>query len=158
MKKSKVLLSFLIALFAISFTSCKKDEVKPKVESLIIETDEPPVELFPNANQVGFTYKVYIQPEDLSKKIDRGFGCYNPQYNNECGNWYSFSSKKYFGILKGKIYISKSKFPMVANGDELVKIQDAVARKESAIGTFCLGSGDCGNPFSSYGDRVWLEQ
>ncbi len=155
MKKS-LILSFFIAVFAIGFTSCKKDDVKPKAESLIVETDEPPVELWSNASQVGFNYRVYIQQEDLDKKIDRGYACYNQQYAGECGNWYSFTSKKYFGIYRGKIYISKSKFPMVTNGDELVKIQDDVTRKESAIGNYCNGSGDCGNPFSQFGDRVWL--
>ncbi len=35
MKKSKIFLSFLIAVFAIGFTSCKKDDVKPSVVSKI---------------------------------------------------------------------------------------------------------------------------
>jgi hypothetical protein len=153
MKKGIQALALAIIL-AVTVTSCKKDSIAPTpvVESLIVETDAPPAALWANHDDSGFTYLVYIQKEDLAAKNSKGYSC--AQYNNDCGDWYQFPTKKYFGIYQGKIYISKSKVTVIAIADDILKMQDDIDRKGNSMGNLCLGNG-CPNPFQAFGTRIW---
>lgn len=139
----KVLLLSITALLFLS--ACKKTIIE---ESSIVFTDEPPKELWAPNEIYKQTYKGFLTPKEISETENRGYHC-NSWYNNnqwytvDCGNYYLISTHDYYGMLHGKIYVSKARKMVTISGNVLLNAQDAVKRKGSVVTQTCDG---CWNP------------
>ena len=64
----------------------------------------------------------------------------------DCGYWYTFLLKKYWGRLDGKDYLSEGSDFLAVSPAMYEDINEVVKRKKIAIGSVCIGF--CQNPLN----------
>jgi len=139
----KKMIAFL-AMTSLFFVGCKKDA--PIVET-IVRTDDPPRDMF-ETNQYSVTYKVFVEATDVDKAIKQGYYCNYDQNGRpyDCGDYYKMPAKKYWGFYKGQTYVSQNWNWYILRANTLLDAQNAIRKKDAAIGYWCNG---CQNPFNA---------
>ncbi|MEI6352338.1 MAG: hypothetical protein WCO35_00135 [Candidatus Nomurabacteria bacterium] len=143
----KVSFFSVLVLAVITFTSCNKTTLLPSV----VETDNPPKELWA-PNQIYLqAYTGYAKSEDLSSQELKGYyaPCQGAQSTFQQGYWYLLQVHKYYGIYEGTIYISKERINCAIMGDNLLMVQEAVNRTGATRLSMSMGANNGFNPIGA---------
>lgn len=144
----KKIFAFLGIIALSVFTSCTKEIIKE--EPAVVYTDDPPKEIW-GINQVyKQTNQGLLTAKEIAEAQNRGYNCSQWYDQNtgqwqtyDCGNYYLISVYDYYGLYKGKIYVSRSKKTVSIFGTLLLNAQETVKAKDAAIVDQCS---QCWNP------------
>lgn len=151
MKKLVFFFAMIIAL-SFFFSSCQEDEL-PTLVPGIVYTNDPPEELFSDAQLYANSYECWLETADFIKAKSLGFNN-NSYYSDEnqswsyydSGEWYQISGRKFWGIIDGIIYLSESKDWYIIRPEDFVYGKRLIQDRKTMIAYICNG---CENPFST---------
>ena len=145
----KLVLSFSVLVLAvITFTSCNKTTV---VSPTVVETKNPPKEIWGPGQIYLQVYTAYAKKDDLSSSELKGYyaPCPGAQSTFQTGYWYLLQVHKYYGMYNDVIYISEEKINCAVMGDNLLMIQETINRTGSARLSMGVGGNNGTNPIGA---------
>lgn len=132
----KLVLFFVVFMLAsILFNSCEREEM---YESAVVYTNDPPREIWASTENYLHTYRGYVTSNDymVENKGYRSQPYVNPRGELvliTTGNWYLLKVHKYWGIYKGRIYVSAGYEMAAIFGPLLLDVEDQIDRTGSTI-------------------------
>lgn len=147
---------FVLAMLFSIFLAPSCDIFDNDLEPGIKYTDNPPEVLF-NGNLYATTYRCWIDMESINTAKDQEEGCTRYwDYKDEtyhyynCGMWRMISVKKYWGVIDGIIYLSKSDEWYLISPNQFTEIKSLIENRKTIIGFLC---DNCNSP---YGEKTLI--